>query len=68
MILDPRRFIGACVWAVFLPQLSQATISANTLPEIARVARLSEVVNVQISSLVTNQYPQFRANTYGIHS
>jgi PKD repeat protein len=49
---------------VFLPQLSQATIFTNTRPEIAQMAGYWEVDSVQISSLVTNQYPAFGTNTW----
>jgi PKD repeat protein len=49
---------------VFLPQLSQATIFTNTRPEIAQMAGYWEVDSVQISSLITNQYPAFGTNTW----
>src|SRR5882724_8949444 len=64
MTLNPRRFGAVCVCALILPQVSQATIFTNTRPEIAQMASYWEVDSVQISSLVTNQYPAFGTSTW----
>jgi PKD repeat protein len=42
-----------------LTETARATVFTNTRPEIAQMAGLWEVDSVQISSLVTNQYPAF---------
>ena len=59
----PRR-IAVAVVLLFAEQVAQATIFTNTRPEIAQMAGSWEVDSVQISSLVTNQYPAFGTNTW----
>jgi hypothetical protein len=52
----PRRVITVVVLLVST-QVARATVFTNTRPEIAQMAGLWEADSVQISSLVTNQYP-----------
>ena len=55
-LLGAGLLIGPCV--------AHGTIFTNTRPEIAQMAGLWEVDSVEISSLVTNQYPAFGTNTW----
>lgn len=58
------RCVWLWVWLVILSPAARATVFTNTRPEIAQMAGLWEADSVQISSLVTNQYPAFGTNTW----
>src|SRR5437899_3163183 len=56
---------SAIAVALLLAQAASAsTVITNTRPEIAQMASLWEADSVQISSLVTHQYPVFGTNTW----
>src|ERR1041385_8520257 len=65
MELNSRRFIWVMVCLAIFPRISTATtVMTNTRPEIAQMAGLWETDSIQVSSLVTNQYPQFGTNAW----
>lgn len=59
----PRRILAGAL--LLIPaHIAHATVFTNTRSEIAEMAGLWEADSVQISSLVTNQYPALGTNTW----
>jgi PKD repeat protein len=57
----PRRVFAGVVLLI-CPQIARATILTNTRPGIAQMAGCWEVDSVQISALVSSNYPAFTNN------
>src|SRR6266404_5076744 len=62
MKLRGSALVGASLLLGSWP--AHGTVITNTRPEIAQMAGQWEVTSVQISSLITNQYPAFGTNTW----
>src|ERR1043166_2758283 len=59
-----RRVTAVVLLTILSRSALASTVFTNTRPEIAQMASLWEADSVQISSLVTNQYPAFGTNTW----
>src|ERR1041384_1688250 len=60
----PRRVTAVVLLTILSRSALASTVFTNTRPEIAQMASLWEADSVQISSVVTNQYPAFGTNTW----